>query len=324
MLVQKDGKDRHVAQMTDRHYIPPWLKPGDRIALVSSARKFSKAELESTLAKTNEWDFELVHSEGLFEEKNQFAGSDEHRAAEFEKAFLDDSIQAVMCAKGGYGTIRMMQYLDMNKLLKKPKWLVGYSDATVLHFAFQQAGIASLHATMPVSFQSNTARSIDLIPTCLKGEFRGYAEEVEVGRPGRCEGIMIGGSLSILYGLLSQQHLIDWSKHVLFIEDLDEHLYHIDRMMMALRQAGVLQKVQGLVIGSMIDMRDNTREFGFKTDNPFGLDISQIMHHAMRDTTCPWGMQFPSGHDAENLPLYLGMKAQCDYEGNTLSISYSF
>lgn len=302
--------------------IPEWLSAGDRVALVSTARKVNREQLTKALSLTDSWGFELVYDEELFDVDNQFAGSDEHRARQFEKAFLDDTIKAFLCERGGYGTVRLLDYLDLDMLLRKPKWLVGYSDVTVLHQEFQQRGIASMHASMPVDFAKNTPRSIALIGDALKGNLPGYSEKIETGRTGRCEGPMIGGNLSVLYGLLAHQHNIDWSRYILFIEDLDEYLYHFDRMMMAFRQAGILHKIRGLIVGTIMEMRDSTRAFGFEKDNAFGHDVGQIISHAMKGTQCPWCMQFPAGHGVDNVPLYFGVEAEVKIGEATVEVCF--
>lgn len=310
--------------MRDNPIIPNWLNAGDKIALISSARKVDRIELQKYLMHCDNWPFEFFVDEDLFNEEFQFAGSDEHRAAQFEKALLDDSVKAIMFVKGGYGSARLLEYFDHTLIRKNPKWLIGYSDVCTLHHLYNMNGVASLHATMPVSFPSNTARSIELIVPALMGELNQHKEAVRVQGQGEFSGTLVGGNLSLVYSLLSDQHKVNWEECVLFIEDLDEYLYHIDRMMMALRNAGILHRIRGLLVGTMTDMRDNTREYGFSTDNPFGHSVDDILRHAMRGTTCPWVMDFPAGHGADNLPLFFGLPVRGIAGDGHLSISFEY
>jgi len=281
---------------------PPYLQKGDRIALVSPARKISPDEARPAIDVFESWGLEVVPGDYLFASFNQFAGSDEQRQLDLQQMLDDSSIRAIICSRGGYGTVRIIDRLDFTHFVRNPKWIVGFSDVTVLHsHIHRHFGVETLHAIMPVNFRDKCARSDSL--NSLKKALFGKKLEYRLpagqhSRKGSCKGPLVGGNLSILYSLTNTGSDISTEGKILFLEDLDEYLYHIDRMMMNLRRSGKLEGLAGLIVGGMTRMHDN--------EVPFNKSASEIIAEAVEDYSFPVCFDFPSGHVDDNLALILG------------------
>lgn len=283
--------------------LPPTLSPGDTIAITCPARKMTAVELQPAVTIIESWDYKVQLGQTVGLEHHQFAGTDEERAADFQKLLDDPNIKAILCARGGYGTVRIIDRLDWAKFLQHPKWIIGYSDVTVLHAQLLQLGTATLHASMPVNFATNTPEALGSLRNALVGKPETYTTEAhDFNRTGTAEGVLIGGNLSVLYSLSGSVSDIDTMDKILFLEDLDEYLYHIDRMMMQLDRAGKLEHLAGLVIGGMNDMRDNAI--------PFGKSAYEIIQERVAKYQYPLCYGFPAGHIADNRALVLGAKYQ--------------
>jgi len=284
---------------------PSFLQHGDKIAIIATARKISQEELKPAVEIFRKWGFDVVYGRYLLREDNQFAGNDQERAEDLQWALDDENIKAIICARGGYGTVRIIDKIDLTKFSEKPKWIIGYSDVTVLHSHIHNLlGVETLHATMPINFPTDGMENEALISLkkALNNENIQYTFDCHpLNRKGNAEGILVGGNLSILYSLIGTDSDIDTDGKILFIEDLDEYLYHIDRMMMNLKRSGKLANLAGLVVGGMSDMKDNTVAFG-KT-------AEEIISEAVADYSYPVCFQFPSGHQQDNRTLILGRKA---------------
>jgi muramoyltetrapeptide carboxypeptidase len=283
--------------------IPPFLKPGDKIAIAATARKVSKLEMQPAIEIFSGWGLEVVMHPDLFAEENQFAGPDALRAGIFQYYLDDDSIKAIICARGGYGTVRMIDRLDFSRFNHNPKWIIGYSDVTVLHnHIHTHTNVCSLHATMPINMQQ-PALSDTSINQLYNSLFGISVETIIPPHPlnkyGHAKGQLVGGNLSVLFSLLGSTSDTDTAGKILFIEDLDEYLYHIDRMMQALKRAGKLSNLAGLVVGGMSDMRDNVI--------PFGKTAEEIIREAIGDFDYPVCFNYPAGHLPVNYPLHIGM-----------------
>lgn len=282
--------------------IPSSLKKGDKVALISTARKISEQELEFAVELLQSWGLVVVFGKHLFEEYHQFAGTDEQRAADLQAAINDPAVKAILCVRGGYGTVRIVDRVDFTPLQQHPKWIAGYSDVTVLHSALHQLGIASIHSSMPINFSTNTATALQSLRDALMGDslnHQGLAHPLN--RPGEARGEVIGGNLSILYSLLGSDTSIDTKGKILFIEDLDEYIYHIDRMMMNLKRNAKLSELAALVVGGMSDMHDNSI--------PFGATAKEIIREAVEEYDYPLCFDFPAGHIDDNRSLWMGVKA---------------
>ena len=276
----------------------PYLKKGDRIAIVASARKVSREELQPAIELFKSWGLEVMLSKNLFEAENQYAGSDAERAADLQTMFDDETVKAVICARGGYGILRIIHKVDFTKFKQHPKWMIGFSDVTILHSHIHNLGIQTLHAKMLLNINKNP-ESTETLRKALFGEALNFEiESHPLNRKGKAEGQLVGGNLSLLYALAGSVSDIDTKGKILFIEDLDEYLYHIDRMMLNLKRSGKLSQLKGLVVGGMTDMKDNAI--------PFGKTAEEIIMDAVKEFNYPVCFNFPAGHIDRNLALIFG------------------
>jgi muramoyltetrapeptide carboxypeptidase len=291
---------------------PSYIKKGDKIGIVSTARIISKKEIYPAVKIFKEWGLEVVLGKHLFEEYNQFAGTDEQRTADLQQMLDEHSVKAIICARGGYGTVRIIDKLNFSNFIKKPKWIAGYSDVTVLHsHIHSNFGIETLHSTMPLNISENkfTEESLESFRKALFGEKITYSLKTSsLSRKGKAEGILVGGNLSILYSLIGTKSDINTNGKILFIEDLDEYLYHIDRMMMNLKRAGKLKNLAGLIVGGMSEMNDNKI--------PFGKTANKIIAETIEEYNYPVCFNFPAGHKNDNRVLILGREIKFNVEKN--------
>ena len=279
---------------------PRPLSSGDRIALVAPAR-FTTSEAAAEAAEAiAAAGFEPVVPPGLFARDGQFGGPDAHRAEELNAAFRDPSIRAVWAMRGGYGCARLLPLLDGAALRADPTWIVGFSDVTALHAWAGHQGVASLHAAV-AGTQARTADA-ELLWSALRNPAPFTA--------GRCLGLpdersVVGGNLSVLFSLLGTPWFPEVDGAWLLVEDLDEYLYHLDRMWNSFKLAGVLDRMHGLVVGAFSDLRDNTRAFGQTTENPFSRDLEDMLSEHVPGSK-PIVRNVPVGHGRENRPVVLG------------------
>jgi muramoyltetrapeptide carboxypeptidase len=278
---------------------PPFLKPGDSVGIVAPARKISEEELLPSIKVLQSWGLKVKLSKRIYASFNQFAGKDEVRQQGFQAMLDDTEVKAIFSARGGYGALRIIDSLDFTQFKKHPKWIVGYSDVTVFHnHIHSHTGIETLHATMPINFEKD-GESLALLKKTLFGEPITYTlASHTLNRNGESKGILVGGNLSLLYALASTPSDIDTRDKILFLEDLDEYLYHIDRMMMQLKRGGKLANLKGLIIGSFSEMKDNTV--------PFGKTAEEIILDAVKEYNYPVCFGFPAGHGNKNFPLFMG------------------
>lgn len=287
---------------------PPYLKKGDKIALVSPARKITPEELEPAIRLFTDWGLEVVQGEHLYASYKQYAGSDDQRRADMQRMLDDSSIRAIVSSRGGYGTVRIIDQLDFTRFSKNPKWIVGYSDVTVLHsHIHRHFNIETLHAIMPVNLKDKceSNRSLNSLKKALFGKELSYRiPSAPLNRKGTCKAPFVGGNLSILYSLTNTNSDISTNGKILFIEDLDEYLYHIDRMMMNLKRSGKLEGLAGLVVGAMTKMHDNAI--------PFEKTAQEIIAEAVEEYPYPVCFNFPAGHLDDNRALILGRESNLE------------
>ncbi len=281
---------------------PPYLHKGDKIGIVAPARWVAPEEIEPALKVFESWGLVVVRGQNLYSRYHQFAGTDEQRAADMQAMLDNGSIRAIICARGGYGTVRIIDRLDFRKFTSKPKWIAGYSDITALHAHIgKQYETETLHAPMAFGHKNDneSAESFESLRKALFGENLSY--ETTPGpysRKGLAQAPLTGGNLSMLYSLSGSASECDTNGKILFIEDLDEYLYHVDRMMQQLKRSGKLANLAGLVVGGMSKMRDN--------QVPFGKTAKEIIAEAVKDYDYPVLFDFPAGHDPLNQTLILG------------------
>lgn len=287
--------------------IPPYLKPGDRIRIVSPAGKVQKDKILPGIELLQDEGYEVLIGKHVFDKQFQYAGTDQQRASDMQEAINDQATKAIICARGGYGTIRIIEKLDFSEILKNPKWLIGFSDVTVLHTVLNKLGLASIHGSMPGFFLENkkTTRSfLSLIEVLSSGRSQNEIAGHQLNRKGISSGELVGGNLSLLYCLQGTPWQLGTSGKILMIEDVGEYLYHLDRMMQNLKMTGQLRNLAGLVVGGFTEMKDN--------ESPFGKSASEIILEAVSDYNFPVCFDFPVGHIPKNLAVMFGGKYQLE------------
>lgn len=296
--------------------IPEHLQTGDTIAIAAPARKISKNEIAAAEMLLQESGFKVYYDDRLFAECHQFAGNEDIRAGYIQDLLDNPEIKAIWCARGGYGSVRIIDRLDFSAFCKRPKWIVGYSDVTVFHSHINKNyEIATLHATMPINVKMENLHSTatQSLIAALKGEPLQYPIPAHpFNRPGNVTAPVIGGNLSMLYSLLGSPSDIDTTGKVLFIEDLDEYLYHIDRMMENIVRNGKFEHLAGLLVGHLSDMHDNTI--------PFGKTAEEIVAEHCRPYDFPIVFNFPAGHLADNRALRMGCPIQINFGNSNITI----
>lgn len=275
------------------------LHKGDSIGLVAPARKISKKELAAAVKIIESRGYKTVPGKHLFDSYGQFAGRDNDRIEDFQEMILNPDIKAIIAVRGGYGSVRIVDSLPLDSMPAKPKWIVGYSDVTVFHCQINNLGVQTLHGSMPINFATNTKEALDSLFDVLEGKLPEYTfENHALNRRGKVRGPLVGGNLSVLYSILGSTSFPKTENPILFLEDLDEYLYHIDRMMMALKRTGLLENLSGLVVGAMTNMHDNSV--------PFGKTAEEIIREAVDKYHFPVAFNFPAGHIPDNRALIMG------------------
>jgi muramoyltetrapeptide carboxypeptidase len=293
--------------------IPKEINIGDKIGIVSTARKISHKELAFSIEILESWGLEVVLGDFFFESDNQFSGTVDQRVVSLQNMIGDDTISAILCARGGYGTIQIIDKIDFSNLYKNPKWIIGYSDITVLHSHLNELGLATLHATMPINFSNNTQKSLDSLHKALFGiENIIESPSYFLNKLGRVQAQIIGGNLSILYSLLGSNSDINTDHKILFLEDLDEYLYHIDRMIINMKRNGKFNNLKGLIIGKMSKMNDN--------EIPFGKSAEEIIFHHVKEYSFPICFKFPSGHLDDNRSVKFGVNSILEINENGVNL----
>ncbi len=296
--------------------IPPYLKKGDDVILIATARKISSEELDPAITIIKSYGLNVILGEHIFEIDNQFAGTDLKRKTDLQWALNHKTAKAIIIARGGYGSVRLVENLDFLEIKKHPKWLVGYSDVTVLHNALHNEGLATLHATMPLNFTKNEEATKSLFDA-LFGNLNATKinGNLFLNKDGKVSAEIVGGNLSLIYSLSGTPFDLNTDGKILFLEDLDEFLYHIDRMTMQLKLSGKLKNLAGLIVGGMSDMKDN--------QIPFGKTAEEIIFDAIKDYDYPVCFNFPAGHIDKNLALYFGKEASLIVNSGSATVSYN-
>jgi muramoyltetrapeptide carboxypeptidase len=283
--------------------MPQPLKKGDKIGITSTARKVSLEEIQQAIDMLRGWGLEVVTDETIGVGYFQFAGDDELRKKNLQRMLDDDSVKAILFARGGYGTVRIIDELDFRKFQKQPKWLCGFSDITVIHSHLLKVyHLPSIHCLMGISFPTASSESVESLRKVLFGEKLSYEIAAhELNRTGEATGILCGGNLSLICSLLGSDSDLETESKILFLEEIDEHLYHIDRMMIALKRAGKLENLSGLVVGHFTDMKNKDES------NPFGKSAYEIIAEHVSQYDYPICFGFPAGHEPDNRALVMGI-----------------
>jgi muramoyltetrapeptide carboxypeptidase len=299
---------------------PPYLKTGDTVAIVapSGILKNRNDEVQQAQALLKRWGLHSVIGKHVFSKANHFAGTDDERCEDLQNALDDPKIKAIWCARGGYGTVRVLDKLDFSIFKKHPKWLIGYSDITALHNAIHNEGIESLHAIMCVSLpkdESEIEASISTFKNTVFGKPLSYTLEGSSYKTGTASGQLVGGNLTMLHTMLGSKTSIDISGKILFIEEIGEYKYHIDRMLQSLKRAGYFDNCKGIIVGDMTKLRKNT--------TLWGTSIEQLILDALSEYNFPIAFNMPAGHEKDNRALILGRHINLRVDKNKSTITFS-
>ncbi|NHN25692.1 LD-carboxypeptidase [Flavobacterium jejuense] len=295
--------------------MPSYLKKGDTVAIICTARKFMPEEAKPAIELLESWGLKTKLGRTIGLDSCQLGGTDAERAADLQEMMDDNDVKAIWCARGGYGTVRIIDLLDFTKFKTNPKWIMGFSDVTVLHSHLNTLGIASLHSIMPFTVPRAPEKVKETFKNALFGKKLEYSiPSKSYDFKGKAKGELVGGNISILYSLLGSKSSINTKGKILFIEDLDEYLYHIDRMMYNLKRNGYFENAAGIIVGSMHDMHDN--------EIPFGQNEVQIITAIAKEYKIPIAFEFCAGHQKDNRTLILG--SQVEFEVNDKEITLVF
>lgn len=296
---------------------PPQLSLGDTILIVATAKKLAPAEIDPAIALLRAEGFVVECGPHLYEQAGAFAGTDAQRLADLQWALDHPTAKAVVFARGGYGTARLMPHLNWTKFRAKPKWLCGFSDLTMLHAAANQLDVSTLHSTMPIYFKNgeHTAGSYALLKALRGAGLKMHWQSQEHNRPGIARAQLIGGNLSVLITTLGTADEPDFSGKILLLEDVGEHHYRIDRMLVHLRQTGALSQLSGLVVGQFTEMADSAESFG--------RSVAEIIREAVADFHYPVAFNAPIGHTATSLCVPLGAELNLTVTATAAELSNS-
>jgi len=295
---------------------PPLLRKGDKIGLVAPSRMITQDQIEFSYDIFKKWGLKVVKGDNLLTQNGYFAGTDEQRHSDIQSFVNDDDIKAIFCARGGYGMTRIIDYVDISPLKNQPKWIIGFSDITALHIKLELNDIPSIHGLMPVQYGDNgmdksLASLYDLL---FHGTCEVHAEPHDLNILGGSSSTLVGGNLSLVAESLGTHTEIDTKGKILFLEEVDEYLYKIDRMFNQLNRANKLSELAGLVIGDFSDMKD--------TQIPFGVDVYKLIDQHVKQYDFPVAFNFPIGHEQLNMavPLGLPVRFNVDESGGKLKI----
>lgn len=283
---------------------PKYLKKGDKIALVSPAGLTSAPLIEQGIETLQSWGLEVETMPHVYGRFHQFSGTDEERISDMQQAINSEDFKAIICIRGGYGCSRIVDQIDFSPLLQHPKWLVGFSDITVFHAQLHQLGIESIHGAMAKTLLHGGESLHD----ALFGNLKNYElASHPLQRNGNSKGVLIGGNLSLLVNMIGTKSDMNFAGKILFIEDLNEQLYHLDRMLVQMQRSGKLEQLAGLIVGTFSDMKD--------CDTPFGKTAEEIIAEHVAEYDYPVLFGFPAGHSDKNNALYFGRKTKMDVSG---------
>ena len=300
---------------------PEYLKKGDTVAIVapSGVLKNYNGYILKAKELLKSWELEVVIGENVFNDNGHFAGTDNQRSADFQLALDDKAIKAIWCARGGYGAMRVIDNLNFEKYKENPKWIIGYSDITAIHNDLHNNKSESIHGIMCKSLEKidvDNNESISLLKKTLFGEKLSYTiEGNNYNIEGNSNGQLIGGNLTLLHCLLGSESSIDTDGKILFIEDLGEYLYHIDRMLISLKRAGYFDNCRGLIVGDFTEMRKNT--------TPFGRNLKELILDIVKEYDFPVSFGFPAGHGEKNYPMILGREINLEVSKQQSTINFS-
>jgi muramoyltetrapeptide carboxypeptidase len=298
---------------------PPYLKKGDTIAILAPAGilKNKKETIEKAKNLVESWGLKVVLGENLFNQGNHFAGTDEERASDFQKALDNKNIKAIWAGRGGYGSVRILDKLDYTEFLKNPKWIIGYSDITAFHNHIHNMEIETIHAMMGTSMQDipeDIPETIESFQRALFGKKLNYTiPSSTYNRNGKVEGQLVGGNISMLVSMLGSKSQISTEGKILFIEEIGEYKYSVDRMLHSLKRAGYFKRVKGIIVGDMTSVKNNT--------TPWGTSIEHLILDIVPNDI-PILFNFPAGHEPDNRALILGRTVKLTIKNTNSRVSF--
>jgi muramoyltetrapeptide carboxypeptidase len=298
------------------YYRPSFLKKGDKIVILSTAKRISTQEINFAVQWLTKIGLEPIIGQTIDTISNQFAGEDSFRAEDFQQALNNPDIKAILFARGGYGTNRVLDKIDWTRFIDNPKWLIGFSDLTLIHNRVNQFyGIETIHGPMPITFEKISEKTLHHIESYFFGNLLPIKfQKHPLNKEGNIKGQIFGGNLSILYSLLGTNNGFNLNDKILFFEDLDEYMYHFDRMIIAMKNAGKFEGLKAILVGGITNMKDN--------EIPFGKSIEEIIleHTAQYDFPIYFGAPF--GHFDDNYPLILGANIAIDCHEQEIELRY--
>jgi len=294
---------------------PPKLKEGDLIYITAPAKATDSASVFYAKTFLEEKGFRVLLSKHCLGEYRYFSGTDEERTADMQFGIDHPEIKAILSARGGYGCVRIVDEINWANMLREPRWLIGFSDITVFHHRLMRLGVQSIHGSMPLNFEKNTSEALDSILKILRGEDPVITCPAnDSNKHGVAKGVLIGGNLSIVFSMLGTDDTYIFDDSILFLEDIAEQLYHLDRMFFALKKTGALSKIKGLIIGGMTDLED--------TDNPTGFTLEEIVSSHFTYSKIPICYHFPIGHFSDNRAVIVGAQVKLTVDESTAELCY--
>lgn len=297
--------------------IPPFLKKGDRIGIVGTARSIEKGQLDNITRLLNEDGFDVVLSPHIYKKSDRYAGNDDVRTASLQAMLDDDSLGAILCARGGYGTARMIDGIDWTAFLQRPKWICGFSDVTVIHSHVNKLGVATIHSSMGTGFRNSAnddSNYLTLVSELLGKPFDLKVDSSPLNRLGEVKGELIGGNLAVLSSIMCSLSDTDWTGKILFLEDINEYPYNVDRIMLNLKRNGRLSGLKGVVVGDISEKEED--------DIPFGKTVYEVVAEHISQYDYPVAFGFPIGHEKVNLAVRFGDQVQFSVNSDFARISY--
>ena len=294
---------------------PPVLNPGDLIYITAPAKLMDGQAVTYAKKHLEENGFKVLISKHCLGKHHYFSGTDEERLLDLQFGIDHPDVRAILCARGGYGSIRLVDRINWANMLREPKWLIGFSDITVFHHRLNKLGVQSIHGSMPINFEKNTEAALTSLVNTLKGSWPQFLlPSNQCNKVGIATGNLIGGNLSIVYSMLGTDDQYDFEDSILFLEDLGEHYYQVERMFFALKKSGAFQKIKGLIIGGISELED--------TDPPLGRTIEEIVLDQLMFTRIPVLFNFPGGHIEDNRAMVFGKKIQLTVSEEEASVVY--
>jgi muramoyltetrapeptide carboxypeptidase len=294
---------------------PAPLKKGDLIYITAPAKAIETEFVYFAQNYLEKQGFRVEISSNCFGNYNYFSGTDQERLADLQQGIDHPEAKAILCARGGYGCVRIVDQLQWANMLREPKWLIGFSDITVFHHRLFKLGIQSIHGTMPLNFETNSPASLFTLQQAISGENPHLSWHFNsANKIGSAKGKLIGGNLSILYSLIATNDAYFFEGNILFLEDLSEQLYHLDRMFFALKKSGILDRISGLIIGGMTEMKD--------TAVPFGMTLEEIILQHFTFSKIPIAFDAPIGHIDDNRAVIVGAEVELSVQNEQTNLSY--